>query len=100
MYKNLSFIMKSRTRGSAPPRIKMKNEFIKKDMLMIDIITQYPEVAPILMGYGLHCIGCHFSGDDTLEIGAKMHGMDEETIEMMLKDANLIIEKFARVKKG
>jgi hybrid cluster-associated redox disulfide protein len=80
--------------------MKAKNEkqFVKKDMLMIDIITQYPEVAPILMGYGLHCVGCHFSGQDTLEMGAKMHGIDEETIKLMLKDANLIIKKFAKIK--
>ena len=77
-----------------------KNQFVKRDMLMIDIITQYPEVAPILMGYGLHCVGCRFSGADTLEMGAKVHGMNEETINMMLKDANLIIEKFAKARKG
>jgi len=81
-------------------KAKTEEQFVKKDMLMIDIIMQYPEVAPILMGYGLHCVGCHFSGADTLEMGAKLHGMDEETIEMMLKDANLIIEKFAEVRKN
>lgn len=90
MYKNLSFCIMAKA--------KSEKQFIKKDMLMIDIITQYPEVAPILMGYGLHCVGCHFSGADTLEMGARVHGMDEETIEMMLKDANIIIEKFSKVK--
>ena len=87
MYKNVLFVMN-----------KAKKDYVKKDMLMVDILMQYPEVAPILMGYGLHCVGCHFSGADTLEIGAKMHGMDEETIEMMLKDANAIAEKFEKAK--
>ncbi|HTZ41949.1 MAG TPA: DUF1858 domain-containing protein [Candidatus Omnitrophota bacterium] len=68
------------------------NQPIAKDMLMIDILSKYPEAAPILMGYGLHCVGCHFSGADTLEMGAKLHGMDKETIDMMLKDANEIIK--------
>ena len=67
---------------------------------MIDIITQYPEVAPVLMGYGLHCIGCHFSGADTLEQGARLHGMDDELIEMMLADVNVIIEKFGEASRA
>ncbi len=69
---------------------------VTKDMLLMDILLAHPEVAPILMGYGLHCIGCHFSGYDTLEMGARIHGMDDETIGMMLKDVNMIIEKFAK----
>ena len=80
-------------------KVKAKKEFITKDMLMADIIMKYPEVAPILMGYGLHCVGCNFAYSDTLEMGAKTHGLDKETMEMMLKDANAIIEKFAEAKR-
>lgn len=77
--------------------MEKQNQFVTKDMFLIDIISKYPEAAPILMGYGLHCVGCHFSGADTLEMGAKMHGMDDEIMEMMLKDVNLIIEKFSNI---
>jgi hybrid cluster-associated redox disulfide protein len=73
---------------------------VTKDMLLRDIITKYPEVAPILMGYGMHCIVCTFSGEDTLEVGAKIHGLDEEAINMMLKDVNLIINKFCIKKES
>lgn len=69
-------------------------DLITRDMFLMDIITKYPEAAPILMGYGLHCIGCHFSGADTLEMGARLHGMDDETIEMMLRDVNIIVKEF------
>lgn len=79
-------------------KVKAKNELITKDMLMADIIMKYPEVAPILMGYGLHCVGCDFAYSDTLEMGAKVHGMDEETMEIMLKDANEVIERFAKAR--
>jgi hybrid cluster-associated redox disulfide protein len=72
-------------------------QFVTKEMFLIDIISKYPEAAPILMGYGLHCVGCHFSGADTLEMGARMHGMDDEIMEMMLKDVNLIIGKFSTI---
>jgi hybrid cluster-associated redox disulfide protein len=77
-----------------------KREFVTKDMNLMEILTRYPEVAPILMGYGLHCVGCHFSNIDTLENGAKIHGMDDETLDMMLRDVNLIIEKFKRAEGG
>ncbi len=77
---------------------KTENKFVTKNMILVDVITKYPEVAPILMGYGLHCVGCHFSSIDTIENGAKLHGLDDEMIEMMLRDANLIIEKFNAAK--
>ena len=68
--------------------------FVTKDMLLMDILAKYPEVAPILMGYGLHCVGCSFSSYDTLEAGARIHGMPDDVIEMMLRDVNLIVKKF------
>lgn len=79
-------------------KVKAKKESITKDMLMADIIMKHPEVAPILMGYGLHCAGCDFAYSDTLEMGAKTHGMDKETMEMMLRDANTIVEKFMKAR--
>tara|TARA_Y100000031_G_C8077625_1_gene318136 strand:+ start:213 stop:434 length:222 start_codon:yes stop_codon:yes gene_type:complete len=63
---------------------------ITKDMILSEVLETYPEVAPILVGYGLHCVGCQFSNIDTIESGAKIHGMDKETFEMMLKDINTI----------
>ena len=63
-------------------------ELITKDMLLMDAITKYPEIAPVLTGYGLHCVGCHFSGIDTIKSGAKIHGLSDEEIEFMLKDVN------------
>ena len=74
--------------------------FVTKDMLLSEILEKYPDAAPILMGYGLHCIGCSFSSFDTLETGAKVHGMDDETIGMLLHDINLIIKKFKEAEGG
>ena len=69
---------------------------ITKDILINDLIEKHPEVAEILMGYGLHCAGCHFSNEDTLELGAKIHGLNDEAIIMMVKDVNSV----ALEKKG
>ena len=78
----------------------MVKNLITKDMLLMEAITKHPEIAPILTGYGLHCVGCHFSSMDTIEAGAKIHGMDDETFEMMLKDINIVVsDKFTSPKK-
>ncbi len=69
-----------------------QKQSIKKDMLLMEVVEKHPESAAILTGYGLHCVGCHFSDIDTLEAGAKLHGMDNETIEMMIKDINEVIK--------
>lgn len=66
---------------------------ITKDMKVIEIVENFPEVIPTLMEYGLHCVGCYFSEEDTLEAGAKTHGMCEEDIEMMIEDANEIVNE-------
>ena len=67
-------------------------EKIKKDMVIANIVTENPEVIEVFLEYGLHCVSCHISGVETLEQGAARHGMDENTINMMVKDANQIIE--------
>ena len=67
-----------------------KNNKITRNMKINEIIQKHPEVIPILAGYGLQCVGCHYSSLDTLESGAKTHGMPEELIDMIVKDANVI----------
>lgn len=68
-------------------------QLITKDMLITDIIEKYPETVPILMGYGLHCVSCNYASFDTLENGIKIHGMDDETFEMLLRDVNSLISE-------
>lgn len=70
----------------------MKQKPVTKNMMLAEVLTRHPEVSSVLMSYGLHCIGCSFLEDDTLESGAKLHGMNDELIEMMLKDINIIIK--------
>ncbi len=79
----------------------MKTKEITKQTLINELIEKNPETISVLMGYGLHCIGCHFSEFDTLENGAMMHGMSEEEIDLMIKDVNKTISavKNKRVSK-
>lgn len=71
---------------------EQENLEVRKEILINDLINNHPDVIPVLMGYGLHCVGCSFASHDTLETGAKMHGMNEEEVEMMLKDVNMTIK--------
>jgi hybrid cluster-associated redox disulfide protein len=66
---------------------------ITKDMTIGGVIEKYPEVAPILIENGIHCIGCHASAWETLEQGLSGHGMNEKSIEKIIKELNKAISK-------
>ncbi len=65
---------------------------ITKEMGFEEILQKYPQTAPIMLKYGLHCIGCHAAAFETLEQGCTAHGMKEEDIEKMLKEMNKAIK--------
>ena len=57
---------------------------ITKDMTIGEIIVNKPEVAPILMEAGMHCISCPASAMETLEEACEVHGIDvDELIEKL-----------------
>ncbi|MEK6913021.1 MAG: DUF1858 domain-containing protein [Nanoarchaeota archaeon] len=70
-----------------------QSQIITKDTPVKELIDEHPEVQEILMEYGLHCAGCSFSEFDTLEDGAMMHGLDDEDMDLMIKDVNEIVGK-------
>lgn len=53
---------------------------ITKDMTIGEIIVTKPEVAPILMNMGMHCLGCPSAQNESLEQAAMVHGMDIEEL--------------------
>jgi len=53
---------------------------ITKEMTIGEIIVTKPEVAPILMNMGMHCLGCPASQNESLEEAAMVHGMDIEDL--------------------
>jgi hybrid cluster-associated redox disulfide protein len=65
---------------------------INKESNLAEILTQFPEIAEVLIDYGLHCIGCPLSGMDTLESGAKVHGLSDEEIDEMIERLNEVIK--------
>ncbi len=61
-------------------------------MSIADLVDVHPDVGDILALYGLHCIGCAFSGSDTLEDGALLHGLTDDDIDNILIDINDLLE--------
>ncbi len=68
-------------------------ENIGKEMLISDILERHPRVAGVFMAHGLHCVGCAANAFDTVEAGAKLHGMPDEEIDEMIREANELVNK-------
>ncbi len=56
---------------------------ITKEMTIGEILMKNPDVAPILMEAGMHCLGCPSAQGESLEEAALVHGMDID--ELMKK---------------
>jgi len=56
-----------------------------KDTKIGEILEQAPEKAEILLGIGMHCLGCPASQAETLEEACEVHGID---VEDVLKELN------------
>lgn len=65
---------------------------VTKDMNLAEVVWKFPKAAEVLMDYGLHCVGCAANSLDTIEMGAKLHGMSDEEIIEMVNRINEIIE--------
>lgn len=58
---------------------------ITKDMIISDVVRDYPELATVFLEHGLHCVGCAIAQFDTIEAGALSHGIHPD---YLLKDLN------------
>lgn len=47
-----------------------------------------PKAVELLAEYGLHCMSCIFSAEDTLETGAQKHGYTGEDIDTIIEEVN------------
>lgn len=72
---------------------KIAEKPVKLDMTIGDVVEKYPESAEVMLGYGLHCVGCAVNPYETIEQGAMGHGMSRELIDTMLDDINLMVTK-------
>ena len=62
---------------------------IRKNMSMREIVQKYPETLGVFDRFGLGCAGCRAALFDSVEEGAKAHGINVETL---IKSLNSVIE--------
>ena len=70
---------------------------VTKDMLIGQLITLDPNIAPILMRAGMHCLGCPSSQMESLEEAAMVHGMDVDVLVQQIND--FLGARIYRIKK-
>lgn len=58
---------------------------ITKDMKIIEVLHANRNTAAVFTGYGMGCIGCLASNNETVEQAAKVHGIN---LDEMLKKLN------------
>ena len=58
---------------------------ITKETTIGEILRTAPDVAPLLMEAGMHCLGCPASQMESLEEAAMVHGID---IDDLMKTIN------------
>ena len=49
---------------------------LTKKMTIGEILRQHPKAAPILMQFGMGCMGCPSAQSETLEEAAMVHGLN------------------------
>lgn len=70
-----------------------KTYVLTKSQILVTVAQESPRAAELLADYGLHCISCFFSEYDTLETGAKVHGMGDADVEDMVSEINAQLER-------
>ena len=61
---------------------------ISKDMTFFELMRTYPESVKVLQKHNLGCVGCMGAQNESLEQGARAHGLDVATL---LSDLNAAI---------
>lgn len=61
---------------------------ITAETTIADVIDINPDAAEILMGYGMHCLGCALAHGETVEEAVAVHGAElEEVLKKLNKEA-------------
>ena len=64
-----------------------ENGKINKDVLIGELLSNHPEVAPVLMEIGMHCLGCPASQMESLEEAAMVHGVNVDDLVNKINEA-------------
>jgi hybrid cluster-associated redox disulfide protein len=65
-----------------------KNGPITRNMLLGEVVRKHPEAAMVMLRRGMHCMLCGMAAHETIEQGARAHGIGEKEIEKLLREMN------------
>lgn len=65
---------------------------VTADMNVLEIIALHPGAADVLSVYGLNCHQCAFNQLDSLDAGARTHGLGDDDIENIVNDLNDLLK--------
>ena len=57
---------------------------IDRNIMIGELVMNYPAAVEVLFEYGFHCIGCGLSAYETLGQGCAAHGFDESTVDEVI----------------
>jgi hybrid cluster-associated redox disulfide protein len=60
---------------------------ITKNSIIGDVLDKYPQVAPLFLSIGMHCLGCPASRGETIEEACMVHGADADELVKNLNAA-------------
>lgn len=61
---------------------------ITQDMLIGDVLDQYPDLAAFFFEIGMHCLGCPHSRGESIAEACEAHGTD---VDALLEKLNAAI---------
>ena len=88
MYKNNLALFRGKyyTKKALYGRKETDMTGVSKDMTIGEILRANPEVAPVLLDAGMHCLGCPASQGETLEEAAMVHGIDVDELMKVIEE--------------
>lgn len=57
---------------------------ITKDMGIMEVVEKWPQAVPVLMQFGMGCIGCAAAHFENIEEGATAHGINVDELMIAL----------------
>ena len=54
---------------------------VTKSTMIGELLRIDENIAPLLLGIGMHCLGCPSSQMETIEEAAMVHGVDHEVLQ-------------------
>lgn len=64
----------------------MGTTVVNRKTLIGEIVNQYPETSEVLLGIGMHCLGCPASQAESIEDACAVHGVDPESVIKAIND--------------